>query len=87
MDRKKKSLKRKLISLLLSFDQFGSDIKLRIKKKETHNTLWGSLLTLGIYSFIFYTFVEMFIDMYSRTAPNVINTIEYVKDPEVIIFI
>ncbi|CAD8188107.1 unnamed protein product [Paramecium pentaurelia] len=73
---------KNLRKLLLSIDMFGSQINLQVKKENEYHTIFGVLMSIGILTLIYYSFLSLVIDMIDRKSPNVIQNIQYQANPE-----
>lgn len=60
---KKTPLSKRLLKYLLSIDLFVKPINLRVNKSGTHNTLFGSILSISIMTFVCYTFVDLILEI------------------------
>ena len=74
---------KRLENFFLMFDLYGVPINLLIKRKETYNSILGSLVSLFLIGLTAYSFISMVIDMFERKSPNIIQKIEFTPNPEV----
>lgn len=79
------SLQRVSIRLLHSIDLFGIPIQLQIKKKSEYHTVFGSMVSLAIMSFICFSFLNLVIDLFERKNPNIISNLVFNENPSVLI--
>jgi hypothetical protein len=75
--------KSAFINCLYDFDSFGQEIRLKLNRKEKHTTLLGVTITIFIYIFLLYTFINLLVEMFSRQNPNVVQNVQHTKEPEV----
>ncbi|CAK58972.1 unnamed protein product (macronuclear) [Paramecium tetraurelia] len=73
---------KNLRKLLLNIDMFGSQINLQIKKENEYHTIFGMLMSLGILTLIYYSFLSLVIEMIERKSPNVLQNIQYQAFPD-----
>lgn len=59
------SLNKQFMKILSTIDFFGKPVNIRIKKKETYNSLFGTIISLFIVAFVIYTFIDMVNDLFS----------------------
>jgi large-conductance mechanosensitive channel len=68
----------------LSFvDLFGQPVSLLQNKSMEYNTIGGSLISLGIYAFTLFSFVNMMKDLIEKKDPSTISNFKSNPNPEV----
>lgn len=75
---------KKSVSLLYSLDLFGKRVELLQKKEEEHHTLTGAVISLGIIIFTSISFLNMVIDLFSYSSPNIVSKVESTPNPQVL---
>lgn len=63
---------RDLLSYFTFFDLFGSTINLLVKKKSRYTTPLGGGISVAIYFFTLFSFVQMVIEMTKRNSPSIL---------------
>lgn len=78
-----KKFGKNIASLFLSMDAFGSPLNIQVRKDPCFRTIPGSVVSLGILTFCFYSFASLIINLYNQTNPNVISNVEFAQDATV----
>ena len=65
------------------FDLFGIPVTFYIKKKPFYNSILGTIFSIIIYTFVVYSFVQLFIDMIGSTTPIVTRNLFPNQSPPV----
>ena len=72
-------MKASLLSSLLEFDLFGNAIQLNYKGKSSYKTRLGSLVTIGMATFILFFGLYSLIEIYEYKNPQITQFAIYEK--------
>lgn len=63
---------KNFLTLFTVFDIFGQAISLLVRKKSSYKTPIGGSITIGIFVFILFSFVQMVIEITDRKSPSIL---------------